>query len=226
MDLPPSLAVPARQPPATALSRFPRYGFLIVIVFLAAAAAYTSVLIIQRQRSLSAISRYNITWMVSQAALEVARLQSAIGTYRIDPDGDNLDTVQLWLDIVANRAQLLGGGDVWPFIQADPEREATVVQLRRAIATAQPLMERLREPAVADRMLTIFADLNPRLTRLGSAAYSHGNDLVADDIQQLGRLHWVFSSVLIALIFCCAGLIASLMFHNRLVRNAHREMNL
>ena len=25
MDLPPSLAVPARQPPATALSRFPRY---------------------------------------------------------------------------------------------------------------------------------------------------------------------------------------------------------
>jgi diguanylate cyclase (GGDEF)-like protein len=225
MDLPPSLNIPARPPPGAILPRFPRYGFLVVIVFLAAAAAYTSVLIIKRQQALQSISRYNVTWLVSQAAQEVARLQTAIGSYRIQPDEENQEAVQLWLDIVANRSQLLGGGDVWPFIRSDPEREATVAQLRRAIATAQPLVERLGEPGVADRMLAAFAEMNARLTRLGAAAYSHGNDLVADDIQQLGRLHWVFSGVLIALLLCCTVLIAMLLFHNRLVRNAHREMN-
>ncbi|MFC7692863.1 putative bifunctional diguanylate cyclase/phosphodiesterase [Paeniroseomonas aquatica] len=155
----------------------------------------------------------------------MARLQSAIASYRLKPDEEGLETVQLWLDIVANRSQLLGGGEVWPFIRAVPEREATVAQLRRAIATAQPMIERLGEPAVADRLLTLLGDLNPRLTRLASASYSSGNDLITADIEHLAQLHWIFSGVLITLLLCCAVLIATLMVHNRLVRNANREVN-
>ncbi len=226
MDLPTGTDTNARSLPPVTLSRFRRFGFLIAIAFLAAAAAYTSVLIIERQQSLRAISRYNVTWLVSQAALEVARLQTAIGSYRILPDEENQDAVQLWLDIVTNRSVLLGSGEVLPFIQGDPEREATVAQLVRAIAVAQPMMERLGEPGVADRLLAIFSELNPRLTRLGSVAYTRGNDLIAEDIRQLGRLHWIFSGILLALLLCCAALIVSLVYNNRLVRNAHREVNL
>ena len=80
MDLPPGLNVTLRPPPGTALSRFPRIGFLVVIVFLALAAAYSSVLILQRQQSLRSVSRYNVTWLISQSALEVARLQSGMGS--------------------------------------------------------------------------------------------------------------------------------------------------
>ncbi|MDB5372052.1 MAG: bifunctional diguanylate cyclase/phosphodiesterase [Belnapia sp.] len=225
MDLPPGLNHALRSPPGTAMARFPRLGFLIVIGFLAVAAAYTSILILQRQQALRAVSRYSVTWLISQSALEVARLQVAIGTYRLQPDAENLDTVQLWLDIVANRTQLLGGGEIWPFIRAEPEREATVSQLRRAVATAQPMIDRLNEPAEADRLLALFSDLNPRMTRLASASYIEGNELLGADIEHLGRLQWIFSGVLITLLLCCAALIGTLMHHNRLVQNANREVN-
>src|SRR5687767_2422925 len=100
MDLPPNLDVTSRPPAGSILARVPRQGFLVVILFLTVAAAYTSVLILQRQESLRAVSRYNVTWLVSQAALEVARLQVAVRDYRLQPDEENLETVQLWLDIV------------------------------------------------------------------------------------------------------------------------------
>ncbi len=211
------------QPPA-GLPRLQRAGFITIIGVLVLVAGYVSVLISQRQQSLTAVSRYNVTWLLSQGVLEVSRLQTAIASYRAEPDEENLETVQLWLDIVANRAQLLGGGDVAVFIREDPERQVTVAQLQRAVAAAQPLAERLGEPGIAERMQEPFAELSPRLTRLVAAAYTHGNDLVSGDIQHLGQLYWTFTGVLVALLLCCGGLIATLVAHNRMIRAAHAEV--
>jgi diguanylate cyclase (GGDEF)-like protein len=211
------------QPPA-GLPRLQRAGFITIIGVLVLVAGYVSVLISQRQQSLTAVSRYNVTWLLSQGVLEVSRLQTAIASYRAEPDEENLETVQLWLDIVANRAQLLGGGDVAVFIREDPERQVTVAQLQRAVAAAQPLAERLGEPGIAERMQEPFAELSPRLTRLVAAAYTHGNDLVSGDIQNLGELYWTFTGVLVALLLCCGGLIATLVAHNRMIRAAHAEV--
>ena len=61
------------QPPA-GLPRLQRFGFVAIIGVLVLVAAYVSILINQRQHSLTAVSRYNVTWLVSQGALEVARL--------------------------------------------------------------------------------------------------------------------------------------------------------
>jgi diguanylate cyclase (GGDEF)-like protein len=69
-----------------------------------------------------------------------------------------------------------------------------------------------------------FAELSPRLTRLVAAAYTHGNDLVSGDIQNLGELYWTFTGVLVALLLCCGGLIATLVAHNRMIRAAHAEV--
>ncbi|WP_052389583.1 putative bifunctional diguanylate cyclase/phosphodiesterase [Belnapia moabensis] len=211
------------QPPA-GLPRLQRFGFVAIIGVLVLVAAYVSVLINQRQQSLTAAARYNVTWLVSQGVIEVARLQAAIATYRAQPGEENQEAVQLWLDIVVSRTQLLGGGEVAHFIREDPERVAAVAQLQRTVAAAQPLADRLDEPGVADRMLASFAELSPRLTRLVSAAYTHGNDLVSGDIHQLGELYWTFIAVLVALLLCCGGLIATLAVHNRLIRNAHAEV--
>ena len=52
-------------------------GFRVLLIvatgFLVVAALYTSALIMERQQSLYAVSRYNASWLLSQAGVEVAR---------------------------------------------------------------------------------------------------------------------------------------------------------
>lgn len=213
---------PAKE--TSRVARFPRFVLLIVVVFLALSAAYTSVLILQRQDTLRSLSRYNVTWLLSQAVFEVARLQAAIGAFRAEPDEDNRDNVELWLDIVANRAKLLHSGDVAPFIREDPEREATVNQLSRAIDAALPMLPRLQEPAVGARAQNSFAEISPKLTRLAATAYVTGNDRISGEILELQRLHWLFAGLLSALVLCSGGLVVTLVFHNRALRRAHAEV--
>src|SRR5713226_9740010 len=87
-------------------SRLVKLGLLGVMAFLLAAAAYTSGLILRRQAALREVSGYNITWLVSQATLEVARLHGTIAAALIPGSGVDEDDVDLRLDIVANRVRL------------------------------------------------------------------------------------------------------------------------
>ena len=48
-----------------------------LLAVLTAAAGYTSMLVAQQQNAPSEVSRYNITWLISQAGVEFARLQAA-----------------------------------------------------------------------------------------------------------------------------------------------------
>src|ERR1700712_6140109 len=94
-----------RKDTAVAASAGPaafRRTFMAATLFLMVAAGYTSVLIVQRQPALQAVSRYNVTWLLSQGALEVARLQATAGASAIPERGVGSEQVQLWLDIVAN----------------------------------------------------------------------------------------------------------------------------
>src|SRR5271163_1792456 len=80
--------------------------FTGVIAFLAAVALYASVLIAQRQAVLDSEARYNITWLTSQAGLELARLEAMIGAARVPGTGIDQDDVRTWFDIVENRLQV------------------------------------------------------------------------------------------------------------------------
>ena len=62
---------------ARAFSVFLGLGILVIV----AASVYLGVLIRDRQHEFGEISRYNTTWVTSQAALEVAKLEAAL------PDG-------------------------------------------------------------------------------------------------------------------------------------------
>jgi signal transduction histidine kinase len=189
-----------------------------------AASIYMSVLIRDRQRALSQISRYNVTWVVSQAALELARLEAVIGAFVIaGPDADP-SQAQIRFDIMANRVQVLGHGEPGDLIHSSPDLEAIYNQLRDAMAKADKLIDHIDEPGVPAKLIALIEPLNVPLSKLAGAAHDQGGDLVAQDLKQLSGLHWVFSGMLIALILCCVGLIIVLTIHNRLLQRAHAEV--
>jgi diguanylate cyclase (GGDEF)-like protein len=202
-----------------------RLLFIVTTGFLFLAAIYSSVLIVQRQQSLYAVSRYNTSWLLGQAAVEVARLAAMVGASTIPGSGVGKDEVQLWLDVVGNRVQLLDSGEVREFIQSSPDLVAIVDDFRNTFTAAQPLVDTLDQPGHAQALLASLSELSPKLMHLASAAYSQSGDLAASDLRQLSHLHWVFSSVLLALVICSLGLIAVLSWHNRLLSQAHEEVN-
>ena len=207
----------ASAPSRRSGSRIAALGILAVMLFLVLAAGYTSVLIVRRQAALQQVSRYNLTWLVSQAALEVARLHGAIGAALVPGSGVDADDVQLRLEIVENRVQLFSGGEVAEFVSTSPELSSTVMQLRQVIGSiSADLSQNSGSPAL-QRALTMVETLQPPLARLAAAANTRGGDLVAKDQHNLSSLHWVFAAILGAITLCGFGLVAALSIHNRLL---------
>src|SRR5258707_9559839 len=91
----------------------------LLLGFLAVAVIANSVLIVNRQEALGRVSRYNLTWLLSQAAHEVLRLEdtisaSALAGANIDADPDALRPAA-----PVNRPRLLRTGDA-PGVLAQP----------------------------------------------------------------------------------------------------------
>jgi type II secretory pathway pseudopilin PulG len=66
-----------------------------VIVFFVAAAAYISTLVVERQQALEQVSRYNVAWLVGQAATEYARLEQRVSAYGWPDSPVSIDEVEL-----------------------------------------------------------------------------------------------------------------------------------
>lgn len=219
----------AQGKPATGVSS--RRGLLItrtvllsLVALLIASAIYTSMLIIERQTALRQVSRYNVSWTVSQAAMEVTRLQAAVGAFAIHPGARERAAVRLWMDIVASRIPLLEAGEVGDFIRGQPDRQATVEEFKAAAAAADALLPAIDQPGTAYRLVSLLSRLNPKLGQLASAAHAAGAHRTTRDIQELGRLHWMFSCVLIGLIACSFVLIGVLFWNNGLLLRAHNDV--
>ena len=137
--------------------------FVGVTGFLMAAAVYTSILIVERQDALGDVSRYNVTWLVSQASLELARLQTTVGAYAVKGSGIDAEEVQMRLDIVGNRVQLLSSGEVGEFIRSNRELEQIVEDLRTAVDATQPLIDTIMRDGSPRRVLDMLMPLNSKL---------------------------------------------------------------
>src|SRR4051794_8633815 len=117
--------------------------FAAAALSLIAAAAYTSALIVERQRTLSGISRYNLTWAASQSVTELLRLEQAVADYAL-PDSDvDKDEVGIRLDVMANRVNVMRHGQLDDVVQETPELQAIVRDLAGAIDAARPMLERI-----------------------------------------------------------------------------------
>jgi diguanylate cyclase (GGDEF)-like protein/PAS domain S-box-containing protein len=198
--------------------------FTGVIAFLAAAALYASVLIAQRQAGLDSEARYNITWLTSQAGLELARLEAMIGAARVPGTGIDEDDVRTWFDIFQNRLQVVTNGEVGAFIAHRPELRAIATQLRARMAEVKALPGGFDRPEAAGQVLALLMPLNAKLARLSSVGYTLSSNIAARDLNDLLRLQWIFSFLLGGLILCGFGLIGLLSWHNRILKRTHIDL--
>src|SRR6195952_1565831 len=198
--------------------------FMAATLFLVSAAGYTSFLIVQRQKALQAVSRYNVTWLLSQGALEVARLQATAAASAITDRVVDSDQVQLWLYIVANRVRLLDSGETRDFLRGSPDLKSIRDDFADTVASLQPLVDHLDVPGNLRILVDRLGRLNPGMTRLAAAGNTHASEQVAEDLIELGYLHWIFSGVLLTLVVCSAGLIGVLWWSNRLLIKAHADV--
>ena len=201
-----------------------RMVFIAMSVFLVCAALYISLLAAERQRSLEAVSRYDSTWLLSQAGVEVARLEGAIGAYALGITGARRDDIEMRMDIVANRVRLLDSGEVRAVFASFPDLISIEQDFRTAVKAAQDLVDRIDEPGSAIKLLETLGPLHAKLMRLSSAAYSQSGVLAAADLTQLSYLHWSFAAALAGLIFCECCLIGVLTWHNKVLRRAHDDV--
>ena len=65
----------------------------VVIASFLLSAVYISVLVVERQNALKEVSRYNISWLASQAVSEFVRLGQRLNAYGIP--GSGVDGSQL-----------------------------------------------------------------------------------------------------------------------------------
>ena len=208
-----------------------KFGLAGVTCLLVLASAVTSYFITQQQSALRQASRDNLTFVASLAPVEVSRLEAAIAEATLPGSGVGRDQVQLRLGAVRHWISLLDNGGAGDFIRSRADLRATVARLRSAVDAAQsmidgPKIDGLGHDADVGRLLKLVSPLGPQLTQLAAAANAHDADLVARQQAQFGRLHVILSAIIGGLSVCGFGLIGVVTVHNRLLGQAHDEVNM
>jgi diguanylate cyclase (GGDEF)-like protein len=197
----------------------------MLTAFLIAAAIYTSSLILQRQAALREASRYNATWLVSQAALEVSRLTAALAAFSDPGMATDADEVQLRLDIVLNRVRILTEGDQGQFIQGRTDLRDTLSELDAAITFSTPIIDALRPGSSTAEVYLAFLPLLAKLNRLAASVHERGADFVTADLQNLAKLSWIFTGLLTSLILGSFCLIALTRWNYGMLVATHRKVS-
>lgn len=188
------------------------------------ASAYISDVIVERQQSLRHSLRYDHSWTAAQAVSELSRLINQIAGFIIPGSGVEKDEVQLRFEIMLSRLETLRTGGIKEALQASPDQMAAVRELTEALTAAEPLIERIEQPGSPEKAFMLLAPLEKKLTSLASAVHHFGESRVANDHEQLIRLHFFGTAVAVSLIVCGMGLTLLFVWHNRLLVRAHREL--
>ena len=182
-------------------------------------------LINDRQAALSRVSRYNVTWLTSQAPVEVMRLEAALAQLGQPGAEIDHDEIDLRLDIVRNRIELLSKGEAAVFTQSRPELAQTVAALASTIEAVQSAVDALTPGQSTLPVVRRLEPLIPKLVSLAATANTRGGDLVARDQKELGHLHFQFSSVIAGLICCGFVLLWLVVWHNKQLGRANRDVD-
>jgi signal transduction histidine kinase/DNA-binding response OmpR family regulator len=195
----------------------------VVIILFVTAAVYISALVLKRQEVLEQVTRYNVAFLLGQAATEHARLEQRLSAHVSGSVTD--DEVQLRYDILVNRTKLLAQGDVLDFLDSNPDQRATVQALERAAKAMEPWIDAIGTPGNAGKALRLLSALDARMVSLASAGNRWGADRVTDDQRQLISLHLRFSALAGGLIVCGIVLVTLLVWHNMLLTRAQRDLH-
>lgn len=184
---------------------------------------YISGLIIERQESLLKVSRYNTVWLASQSVAEFVRLQQRISAFQDLENISDKEEILLRFEILVNRTNLLQDGEFNSFIRSNPDQNATVRDLSKAIEDIEPVIATIDQPHMRERALGIMAPLDTKLAALASAANQFGASRVLNDQGELVRLHWLSIAFTFGLVACGVALTALLLWQNRLLDQLHIE---
>jgi diguanylate cyclase (GGDEF)-like protein len=198
----------------------------VLTCLLVVASAVTSYFITERQTALNQVSRYNATFVVSIAPVEVMRLETAIAESGMVDSPTDIDQIQLRLDIVRNRISLLHNSEISDFIRENPDTATIVDRLKVMADDVQLLIDNFDPQKSPILMLKRVSPMSPLLVRLAAMAHAYSSNLVTRDHAQLSRLHSIFSLIIGGLTICGFGLLGIVTWHNRLLRQAHSEVNL
>src|SRR3954463_16686175 len=185
---------------AAGLDRFSNVKRLLLALllgFLAVAVIANSVLIVNRQEALGRVSRYNLTWLLSQAAHEVLRLEETISASGLPGANIDADAVALRLDVLVNRLVLLRTGEAAEFIAERPDLRRNVEELEATLATIDKLLPGLPNPEVVLKIRTLLEPQVPRMLQLAAAANVRSGDIVAQDQHDLSFQHWLLTGLLV-----------------------------
>ena len=199
-------------------------GFVVLTILLIVAAVYTSMLILKRQAALREVSRYNATWLVSQGALEVSRLTSALAAFGDPRTETDVDEVRLRLDIVSNRIKIFKEGDQGQFIHSRTDLQATSSELDSAVSFSIPIIDSLEPNGSTARVYSAFYPLLAKMNRLAASVHERGVEFVTADLRSLENLSWIFSGLLIGLTLCSFGLIAFARWNYGMLAAAHDKV--
>ena len=199
--------------------RWIRAVLIAVLGALLFSAAYTTTLTMERQETLQRVSRYNATWLASQASTQVVRFQERVAEYGLPGMDVDLDEVKTRLEVLINRVQLLTTGAAGEMIHADPDLSKIVSRLEVAVSQAGALMDDLSRVETRVRVLRIMSPLVSDLARLAATLNQRGGDQVAIYQGELNHLHWIFTSLMMGVVFCAVMLLFFVSWiHKRFVR--------
>lgn len=194
------------------------------IGLLAAATVYVSALISQQQSALEKAAHYDVAFSAGQAASEFFRFSLRIAELGKAFSSTDLDEARMRFEILYSRHQTLTSGLFLQFTEQVPLSSRAVDTLGRVLGDVEPLLERLEEPGMVERVAARIAELELVMVALTSASNNYGARLVANSQDRLISLHLLFSAITAALIATGFLLILLVMWNKRLLRRMHQEL--
>ena len=199
--------------------RWIRTVLVAILAALLFSAAYTTTLTIERQVTLQKVSRYNATWLASQASAQVVRFQERVAEYGLPGVDVDADEVKVRLDVLTNRVQVLTAGEGGELIGTDPALTEIVAKFAQAVIKADTLLGDLDKVETRVELLGLMEPLVADLARLAATLNQRSGDLVARHQHDLNHLHWVFSTLMIGVVACAVTLLFFVSWiHKRFVR--------
>ena len=206
------------------LRREARLPLFAVLLLFAIAAASTSFLTIQQDTTVNRLASYDDAFDAGQGAIELLRLQDAVGAFALNRPDASASIVALRYEILQNRLDVLNRPSFLRFISGHVETDGVVQVLTQNVDAIGPLLPKLGQAGVADQIGDLLAPLDAGMTRLTAVTSTLVSNQIEWDQDRLRRLHFISSAVNFGLIAIGVLLIILLLRDNRLMLRANERL--
>lgn len=195
----------------------------VIICCFVLATGYIAFVIAERQTALQKFARYNDSWAVSQTVAEYLRLQNKLAVFALNPGRIDRDELQLRLDIMLSRLELLKQGNLGAFINEKQQWRDLVTRLDAVLARLEQRVNTL-DPAEVPDLLATMSALDAPMTTLASSSVAYDVNLIDTAHEDVRKLHIVYTALAGGLILCGIALVILLLRQNDLLNRAQKSM--